>query len=185
MKMERSRTHYQTCKQKKSTTEKWRRRYQGAWHCWEWDNSRSSLMVFIRLPQLRAAQFFFRHGILAPIDDVYKNLMLLLKRNSKTHGHHKDFVVVVTRRPLVTKWGFALRGGMCTGQNVAVVKDDGAFEMVNHLLKSMLHAFGVDLDGEGFARKCPNSGGFLMGKENFHIPLSFSYCTKAQVGAVL
>ncbi|KAL3260395.1 hypothetical protein MRX96_016520 [Rhipicephalus microplus] len=36
--------------------------------------------------------------------------------------------------------GFALRGSMCTGQNIAVVKDDGVFDIVNHLVKALLHA---------------------------------------------
>ncbi|KAL1483987.1 hypothetical protein MTO96_032842, partial [Rhipicephalus appendiculatus] len=80
---------------------------------------------------------------------------------------------------------FTLRGSMCTGQNIAVVKDDGAFDMVNHLLKVLLYAFGVDLDGSGFARKCPNSGGFLLGTGKLNIPFSFSYCTKAQITSVL
>ncbi|XP_075721457.1 uncharacterized protein LOC142764809 [Rhipicephalus microplus] len=74
---------------------------------------------------------------------------------------------------------------MCTAQNIAVVKDDGAFDMVNPLLKVMLYAFGVDADGEGYARKCLNSGRFLMGSGKLNIPFSYSYCTRAQITPVL
>ncbi|KAL3194820.1 hypothetical protein MRX96_045904 [Rhipicephalus microplus] len=80
---------------------------------------------------------------------------------------------------------FALRGSMCTAHNIAVVKDDGAFDMVNHLLKVMLYAFGVDVDGEGYARKCLNSAGFLMGSGKLNVPFSYSYCTRAQITPVL
>uniref|UniRef100_A0A6G5A7T4 Putative metalloprotease n=1 Tax=Rhipicephalus microplus TaxID=6941 RepID=A0A6G5A7T4_RHIMP len=117
-------------------------------------------------------------------------MISLFKRNTKGHVHSADLLLVVTRRELVTKYGyhnngFALRGSMCTGQNIAVVKDDGVFDIVNHLVKALLHAFGVDLDGEGFARKCSNSDGFLLGKGNANVPYSFSRCTKAQIAAVL
>uniref|UniRef100_A0A6G5A2P8 Putative metalloprotease n=1 Tax=Rhipicephalus microplus TaxID=6941 RepID=A0A6G5A2P8_RHIMP len=74
---------------------------------------------------------------------------------------------------------------MCTAHNIAVVKDDGAFDMVNHLLKVMLYAFGVDVDGEGYARKCLNSAGFLMGSGKLNVPFSYSYCTRAQITPVL
>uniref|UniRef100_A0A131YCZ1 Reprolysin n=1 Tax=Rhipicephalus appendiculatus TaxID=34631 RepID=A0A131YCZ1_RHIAP len=142
------------------------------------------------LTPAQSSAVFLKNGRLVSVENVYKRLMYLLRKNAKANVHHNDFAVVVTRRQLVTQNGvptngFTLRGSMCTGQNIAVVKDDGAFDMVNHLLKVLLYAFGVDLDGSGFARKCPNSGGFLLGTGKLNIPFSFSYCTKAQITSVL
>ncbi|XP_049267157.1 uncharacterized protein LOC119373937 [Rhipicephalus sanguineus] len=142
------------------------------------------------LTPAESSAVFLRNGRPVSIDGIYRNLISLLKMNSKGHTHHKDLIVVVTGRQLVTKYGvpnngFALRGSMCTGQSIAVVKDDGVFDIVNHLVKVMLHAFGVYFDGDGLARKCLNSDGFLMGKGKLNLPFAFSHCTKAQIAAVL
>uniref|UniRef100_A0A224YNC6 Reprolysin n=1 Tax=Rhipicephalus zambeziensis TaxID=60191 RepID=A0A224YNC6_9ACAR len=149
-----------------------------------------SIKGIYTLTPAQTSAVFLKNGRLVSVDDVYKRLMSLLRKHCKANVHQKDFAVLVTRRQLVTNYGvptngFTLRGSMCTGQNIAIVKDDGAFDMVNHFLKALLYAFGVDLDGNGFARKCPSSGGFLMGTGKLNIPFSFSYCTKAQITAVL
>ncbi|XP_037274983.2 uncharacterized protein LOC119167586 isoform X1 [Rhipicephalus microplus] len=49
-----------------------------------------------RLTTAQSNAVFFKKGRLASIEEAYRNIESLLKRNSETHVHHKDFAVVVT-----------------------------------------------------------------------------------------
>ncbi|KAL1477212.1 hypothetical protein MTO96_035924, partial [Rhipicephalus appendiculatus] len=80
---------------------------------------------------------------------------------------------------------FAVKGSMCTENNIAVVHDNGMFSAVNQLVKLILHSTGVDLDGVGTASSCPAHGGYLMGSGKLKLPLGYSYCTKRFAPAAL
>ncbi|XP_075556984.1 uncharacterized protein LOC142589085 isoform X3 [Dermacentor variabilis] len=102
----------------------------------------------------------------------------------------KQLVVLVTGRTLKGASGddvsgFAVKGGICTGSNVAMVKDDGSFSAVNSIVKVFLHAMGVDMDGVGAAARCSANAGHLMGKGLLNVPLSFSECSRSLAQAAL
>ncbi|XP_075556985.1 uncharacterized protein LOC142589085 isoform X4 [Dermacentor variabilis] len=79
------------------------------------------------------------------VNEVFQRWKSFLAPIYSTSTSGKQLVVLVTGRTLKGASGddvsgFAVKGGICTGSNVAMVKDDGSFSAVNSIVKVFLHA---------------------------------------------
>lgn len=137
---------------------------------------------FLTLSHEQSQALFVSTGRTANIDEVFLQWKSTLAKKFTTQTRGKHVVVLITRRTVTTRNGdggngFALKGGMCTRDNIVLVKDDGSFSAVNLLVKLLVHSMGVDMDGLGAAGYCRKDEGHLMGTD-LHLPLTFSHCTK-------
>ncbi|XP_065281640.1 uncharacterized protein [Dermacentor albipictus] len=142
----------------------------------------------LSLPQSKA--LFSTSGRQPSINDVFRNWKSAIANQMSGRTHGKDLVVILTRRLLTDAHGneasgFAIKGSVCTPNNVVLVKDDGVYSAVDKLAKVIVHALGVDVDGSGAASRCSARDGYLMGKGKLKVPLSFSPCTKSLLPAAL
>ncbi|XP_075556923.1 uncharacterized protein LOC142589014 [Dermacentor variabilis] len=150
--------------------------------------------VFLRhnihtLSQAHSAAVFQKGTKTASLNDIYKNVKPILHRDYAAVIRGKDIIIVVTKRSLtssdgIPNSGFAIKGSMCTEQNIALVPDDGVFLAVNKLVKVIVHAIGVDVDGVGAAKRCYKPS-YLMGSGSLKQPFAFSSCTQQLVAPAL
>uniref|UniRef100_A0A131YDV1 Reprolysin n=1 Tax=Rhipicephalus appendiculatus TaxID=34631 RepID=A0A131YDV1_RHIAP len=146
--------------------------------------------IIYPLSESQTNEIFSRVGKPVLVDYLYKNFRSFLKTHLKAFAYKKELVVLFTRRALMTQnglpsMGFAVKGSMCTENNIAVVHDNGVFSAVNDLVKLVLHSVGVDIDGVGAASSCPAQGGYLMGRGKLKLPLGYSVCTRRLIQAAL
>lgn len=139
-----------------------------------------------QLSKAESQALFIKSGRQGTMNDVFNNWKTLLAKPLSGDTRGKDMIVIFTRRSLTTPngytaSGFAIKGSMCTADNIAVVQDDGNFLAVNKLAKILVHAMNVDVDGDGAAIRCRKDDGFLMGDGQFRLPLAFSTCTLSLV----
>ncbi|XP_037576899.2 uncharacterized protein LOC119459142 [Dermacentor silvarum] len=151
--------------------------------------------VFIRhgfetLSQAQSKSLFRTTRRVPTVHEVHANWKSSLASSFATRTRDKDAIIILTRRTLNhlngdDANGFSVKGGICTADNISLVKDDGVFGAVNLLVKIFLHAAGVDFDGFGAAIGCPANQGYLMGGKKLHLPLQFSRCSMSLVHAAL
>ncbi|XP_049527563.1 uncharacterized protein LOC119459144 [Dermacentor silvarum] len=151
--------------------------------------------VFIRhgfetLSQAQSKSLFRTARRVPTVHEVHANWKSSLASSFATRTRDKDAIIILTRRTLNhlngdDANGFSVKGGICTADNISLVKDDGVFGVVNLLVKIFLHAAGVDFDGFGAAIGCPANQGYLMGGKKLHLPLQFSRCSMSLVHAAL
>lgn len=138
---------------------------------------------FLTLSPPQSKSLFSSSRRAPAINDVHKNWKSAIANQISGRTHGSDIIIILTRRPLTDASGneasgFAMKGSICTKNNVVLVTDDGVYSAVNKLAKVIVHAIGVDVDGSGAAIGCPAHDGHLMGKGNLKLPLDFSRCTK-------
>lgn len=141
----------------------------------------SELFSGLSPPQSKALFSSSRRA--STINDVFRNWKSAIANQISGRTHGNDIIIILTRRPLTDASGneasgFAMKGSICTKNNVVLVTDDGVYSAVNKLAKVIVHAIGVDVDGSGAASGCSAHDGHLMGKGNLKLPLDFSRCTK-------
>ncbi|XP_037576179.1 uncharacterized protein LOC119458413 isoform X2 [Dermacentor silvarum] len=98
-----------------------------------------------QLSKAESQALFLKSGRQATMNDVFNNWKTLLAKPLSGDTRGKDMIVIFTRRSLTTPngytaSGFAIKGSMCTADNIAVVQDDGNFLAVNKLAKILVHA---------------------------------------------
>ncbi|XP_075554525.1 uncharacterized protein LOC142587412 isoform X2 [Dermacentor variabilis] len=140
---------------------------------------------FLTLSHEESQALFVRTGRPANINEVFLQWKSTLAKKYRRHTAGKDLVILLTRRTITAPngaggSGFALKGSLCTPDNLVLVKDDGSFLAVNTLVKVFLNSMGIDVDGVGAAGSCRNDEGHLMGTD-LHLPLTFSECTMRQL----
>ncbi|XP_070378701.1 uncharacterized protein [Dermacentor albipictus] len=140
---------------------------------------------FLTLSHEDSQALFLRTGRPANINEVYLQWKSTLANKYRRHTAGKDLVILITRRRVTAPngdggSGFALKGSLCTPDNLVLVKDDGSFLAVNNLVKVFLNSMGIDVDGVGAACSCRSDEGHLMGTD-LHLPLTFSDCTMRQL----